>query len=577
MTGPNQLSHNDRADSAHNEDKRLNGHSPTVEVSTNDNADVETSEATLRQMTGAPAINRPLVSKDAFADIDISSSRPLWKLPGPKLALIALALVPIFGAAGYFLAGGSSTRQQAAIPENSGAAFDFEEANEDEAITELQKAEQEIATLKSQMALDNQAFVQDSQRSPTPQAPTGSQRNESVTEPTSATSPPESQAVNVSASSTPPTLDYSPPSPPIQSSSTSFNRLPSTEPLPDRLVEVDPFEQWRQLAQVGSYGSIAGQESENQIETNTVVASGISPNGVEEVSSVPKAYFAATSATAPVYTTIDFREESFVEQQSDDAETSSSVDTRNVQTTPESFSQAGEPEILVEAESRILSEQMTGTTDITQSLIAGGHATGELVTPVVLDNEGVEDRFMLVLSEPLMDSKSRIAIPSGALLVVQVDRVSENGLVHLSAAQAIWEEQGFQRELVLPSQTILIRGDNGDPLVAESYGDIGGDVAAMDMGQFALGAIRRVGELYTRSDSRVQTGDGTTVITESIPAPNILAGALEGGADAILDSISDRNQRAIEKLQEQPRIPYIPAGSTVQVFVNQSMQMPAGF
>ena len=133
------------------------------------------------------------------------------------------------------------------------------------------------------------------------------------------------------------------------------------------------------------------------------------------------------------------------------------------------------------------------------------------------------------------------------VLVVLVDRVSENGLVQLSATQAIWEEQGFQRELVLPSQTLLVRGNDGDPLIAENYGDIGGDIAAMDMGQFALGAIRRVGELYTRSDSRVQTGDGTTVITESNPEPNILAGALEGGSDAILDAISERNQQAIER------------------------------
>ena len=160
--------------------------------------------------------------------------------------------------------------------------------------------------------------------------------------------------------------------------------------------------------------------------------------------------------------------------------------------------------------------------------------------------------------------------------MVQIDRASEGGLVQLSAVQAIWEEQGLKRELVLPDRTILIRGDRGNPLVAESYGSSGGDIAAMDMGQFALGAIRRIGELYTRSDSLVQTGNGATVITESNPAPNILAGALEGGADAVLGSITERNQRAIEKLEQRPTVPYIPAGRSIQVFVNQSMQMPAG-
>ena len=184
---------------------------------------------------------------------------------------------------------------------------------------------------------------------------------------------------------------------------------------------------------------------------------------------------------------------------------------------------------------------------------------------------------MVVLSEALTDNASRTAIPAGALLAVQIDHVSENGLVQLSATEAVWEEQGFQRELVLPRQTLLIRGNSGDPLLASNYGDIGDDIAAMDMNQFTLGAIQRVGELYTRSDSRVQTGDGTTVITESNPAPNILAGVLEGGSDAILDAISDRNQQAIERLREHPRVPYIPAGSSILVFVNQSMQMPSSF
>jgi hypothetical protein len=64
------------------------------------------------------------------------------------------------------------------------------------------------------------------------------------------------------------------------------------------------------------------------------------------------------------------------------------------------------------------------------------------------------------------------------------------------------------------------------------------------------------------------------VVTTENPAPNVLAGVLEGGTDAILDTITERNQRAIEELEQRPRIAYIEAGRPVQVFVNQSMQMP---
>lgn len=537
--------------------------------------DVEPSEESLRQMTGAPNINQPLVSKEAFADIDVSSSRPIWKLPFPKLALIAAALVPVFGLAGYFLAGGQ-TQQQATLPSNPVDTPEPEETVED---TDLQAAEQEIARLKSQMALDDQAYEPETQRPATPAAENGIKGSDAAIATPPSSNEPKPQAVAVATRSTPPTVNYSPPPPSIQSSTPSFSGTSGPSAIPDSFINVDPFEQWQQLAQLGSYGSIGHRNSEGQSGTGVTVAN--RSDAVTNESSllegtVPTAYFAATSATVPSYQSVGFQEDIAIEQLSDDPQKGSQSKPEE-QPAAEVLPKTENPSILTEAESRILEEPTLGAASLTQSLIAGGYAAGELITPVVLDSEGVEDRFMVILSEPLTDNASHTAIPAGALLVVQVDGVSENGLVQLSATQAIWEEQSLQRELVLPNQTILIRGDSGNPLMAESYGDMGGDIASMDMGQFALGAIRRVGELYTRSDSRVQTGDGTTVITESNPAPNILAGALEGGSDAILDAISERNQQAIERLQESPRVPYVPAGTSVQVFVNQSMQMPSSF
>jgi hypothetical protein len=381
-------------------------------------------------------------------------------------------------------------------------------------------------------------------------------------------------------------MSYSPP-PPIQSSSSAVRRVePVTQTGSVATLEpIDPFEHWQQLAQLGSYGSISASSADDTLETESV-AEGSEPF---DKGAVPAAYFSPTSAIlhgrgyaiAPTYQPASFQEEAQSEQLPDNSDQDGPVKPAILEKAEQDdldpSDKTEEPPVLAEAEARILDEQSLEGSSQVRSLIAGGHSSGELVTPVVLDNEGVEDRFLVVLAEPLMDNTASIAIPEGSVLVVQVDRTSEDGLVQLSATQAIWEEQGLQRELVLPSRTILIRGQGGDPLIAEGYGDSGGGIAAMDMGQFAIGAIRRIGELYTRSDSRVQTGDGATVITESNPAPNILAGALEGGSEAILDSISERNQRAIEKLEQRPQIPYIPANTQVQAFINQSMQMPAGF
>ncbi|MBD1847989.1 hypothetical protein H6F89_32400, partial [Cyanobacteria bacterium FACHB-63] len=99
-------------------------------------------------------------------------------------------------------------------------------------------------------------------------------------------------------------------------------------------------------------------------------------------------------------------------------------------------------------------------------------------------------------------------------------------------------------------------------------------IAAMDAGQFLLGAVRRSAQLFTRSNSQIQTGNGTTVITESNPKPNVLAGALEGGTDAVLGSIEERNKQAIKDMEQRPNSLLIASGSPVQVFVNQSMLLP---
>ncbi|MEO1396083.1 MAG: hypothetical protein AAFV90_24560 [Cyanobacteria bacterium J06634_5] len=531
----------------------------------------ETDEATLRQMTGAPDLRQPLVSQDTFADVEIGSERPIWKLPFPKLALIATALVPVFGAAGFFFVGNRGTQQQSTIASTPSETNELSPTEEGET-TALQEAEQEISTLKSQMALDDQAYVKQTPRT-APATAIGEQPK---------SPPPVPQAMPASTRSVSPSVRQTPPPPPIQASPSVVNRAtPVAQPLAtDSLVEIDPFEQWRQLAQLGSYGGVL--TTENSSDQDLMVGRTFDGLGNEPLATgaVPTAYFSSTSAIPPTYTSAVFRADSATNTSLEDTQKVNPEKPPTMEVPDRAVTDESDdveiPSILVEEESRILGEQTFPEPVYTQSLIAGGHAAGQLATPVVFDNEGVEDRFLVVLAEPLMDNTGQVAIPESSLLVVQVDRTSEDGLVQMSATQAIWEEDGFQRELVLPSHTLLIRGDGGNPLIAESYGDRGGAIASMDTGQFFLGAIQRVGELYTRSDSRVQTGDGTTVITESNPAPNILAGALEGGSAAILDSISERNQRAIERLEQQPRTPYLPAGSDIQVFINQSMQMPSG-
>ena len=585
MSEPNITPESDKINS-------INSTDSTDSTSSTNSTDL----AKLRQMTGAPDIHQPLVSQNAFADVNISSERPVWKLPLPKLMFIAIALIPVFGLAGFFFIGHRGTQQQATDLEKSPEADSSTEVGE--ATTDLAKAEQEIASLKSKMALDDQAYIQRSSQS----AQTLAASSKSSSRNTSSNKPlPAAASARTAISTAPPTISYRPSPPAIQTSTpvVSPSRFvasrsePTVQPTSFVAESRDPFEYWRQLAQVGSYGGTSASEATSvNAPVNTAMAADGSSGSVQSGrAAVPVAYFASTSAIAPPTKPTLFSEGSSVELASVEGMTAKAKDGPLKpailnQDRLEEPAKTQEPAVLAEAEAKILEEQLPNSQPLSNqtfdnqpqmlSLMAGEYASGELITPIVLDSEGVGDHFLVVLSEPLVDNAGSVAIPAGGMLMVQIDRASEGGLVQLSAVQAIWEEQGLKRELVLPDRTILIRGDRGNPLVAESYGSSGGDIASMDMGQFALGAIRRVGELYTRSDSLVQTGNGATVITESNPAPNILAGALEGGADAVLGSITERNQRAIEKLEQRSTVPYIPAGRSIQVFVNQSMQMPAG-
>jgi hypothetical protein len=231
----------------------------------------KTDTATLRKMTGAPDIHQPLVSQDAFADIEVSSERPVWKLPLPKLALIAVALVPVFGLAGFFFMGNRGTQQQAEIPEEPPEGVNSAVAGAE--TTDLQQAEQEIATLKSRMALSDQAYIRQSSQ-PT-KAPIPASR-ENKSNDAVATLPPRARAVGATVQTSPPPISYRPSPPTIQASPSVVSRAePAISSNPTSLESIDPFEHWRQLAQVGSYGSISPASITNESpETQLAVDEG---------------------------------------------------------------------------------------------------------------------------------------------------------------------------------------------------------------------------------------------------------------------------------------------------------------
>ena len=515
----------------------------------------ETTTESLKAMTGAPDLTEPVISHKTFASSDMRSTRPLWKQPLLKYFFIGGALIPVFGTASFFLLKGHSSSQ----PKQTASRSNAEVAKSD-GVENNERLLQENARLQANAALDRQEYIQE-QLSHQPRSQGHRESSRSARVSTSALPKPTPSAPStISYRSSPPVIQAaSRIQPPISPDSVSVNH-------PDRAVEpLDPIEQWQKLAQLGSYGAIAAPESlppERAVATVKSVDNLTPADWTEADAPVAQVQTIATasdrSRTAPENTPSENPGISQVI-----AEANSAI----AEPPPAAEAADLNPPILAEAEAPILQAPQPST----QALLAGTSSAGKLTTPIVLENLESKNTFVVELDEPLMDSQGNVALPEGSKLLVQVDRLSENGFVELSATQAIWEVEGLKQQAILPAGVIQIRGKAGKPLVAQQPG--GSDRFERDVTQFALGAIRRSAGLYTRSNTRVQTGDRTTVVTENNPEPDILAGALEGGTEAVLGSVGDRSQQAGDGRQRRPEIPYIKAGTPVQVFVNQSMEL----
>jgi hypothetical protein len=408
-------------------------------------------------------------------------------------------------------------------------------------ITSLQK---ENAKLKVNGALDDQTDIEKRLK-----AIRATTHQSSATHPTDRSTP-RSQPTSPNRTAPQPRTVAVSPSPRIQTAPTPVSRsAPVSLSTPSSSRPVDPMEQWQELAKLGSYGSIQPEAPPQRTEFSD------SEQATQRVrQAIQNAPYSVASTAAP---------------------TARIAPTSAIQSFHPKFSSSSnspEPEpppILEEAEAPILESD-----SVRHSLTVGTTGSGELLTPLAIAESNNADRFTVKLTEPLMDNQGQIAFPDNTELVVQVDSVSETGQVHSSAIAATWSIHGQQKELTLPPGAIQVRGEGGEPLIAEHFEDRGEAIAGMDAGQFLLGAAGRAAQLYTRSGSRVQTSGSSTIVSENNPAPNIVAGLVEGGTDAVLDSIQQRNQRAIERMETTSNIRFVEAGTTVEIFVNQSMFMP---
>jgi hypothetical protein len=213
-----------------------------------------------------------------------------------------------------------------------------------------------------------------------------------------------------------------------------------------------------------------------------------------------------------------------------------------------------------------------------KSIAVGSQAKAVLATAVFGEtsksaNSDRTNVFVIRLEEPLKSVDNAIAIPANTELLTQMSSVSEQGLVQLDVVKVILTDQGKLIERDLPRNALMIRASQGKPLMAKRFPDRGSSIASMDLGLFVLGGLGKAAELINRSESQVVTTSGSsTIVSNTNPQRNILAGALEGGMNTVVPQIAQRNQQAISQMTQQTNIWFLPAGTAVDIYVNQAMQ-----
>lgn len=214
-----------------------------------------------------------------------------------------------------------------------------------------------------------------------------------------------------------------------------------------------------------------------------------------------------------------------------------------------------------------------------KSIDPGAKAKATLVTPLVLDQgllqNAAGEQQILELKDPIKSADGSVVLPAGTQLVAQVSGFSNSGVVDLSVVAAMTPTETQAMQLPLPQGALQVYSSRGTPLVAQRMGGDSGGGILNEFKQFALGAARQAAELYTRSDSTVISNGDNLVVRNRNQQPNLLAGIVQGGTDALFNGLERRQQAEAAALAQQANVLGLKNGTEVEILVSRPLMLPA--
>ncbi|MBN3879357.1 MULTISPECIES: TrbI/VirB10 family protein [unclassified Nostoc] len=483
---------------------------------------------------------------------EVQTKQALSSNPFAKLGLVGAATLAIVLVGGVFLSqlmSGSNQKPKTIV------SPPVQEQPTDESIS--QQMEGQIDTLKTKLALTEQAqMVKAAQQQLriAKSTPTVALQQPSVRQKVIPTPPPTAyvprtvtveRVIRVPASQ--PSLSPQPPV--VNPTQPVVNITPPTPP--------SPFEEWARLAKLGSYGQV---NPSNQPTSN--IATLEPANNAQPQQETPNPDPEQTPQTSQT-------------PQQDNPAVS--------QAQPQ-----GQKSVAVGSSAKaVLATAIFGET----SNKSGGGG----------DADEAKNVFVIRLKEPLKSTDGAIALPANTEFLAEIGSLSEQGLLQMNVVKVISQNNGNPTERSLPNNAIILRGTQGKPLIANKFPGQSSSIASMDAGLFVLGGIAKAAELVNRPDTKLlplyggygnnavlngensENGDSTnnpnngngvvtgyTTVTEN--RRNLAAGVLEGGMNSVVPQIAQRNQQAIAQMSQQGGVWFLPAGTNIEIYVNQATQ-----
>lgn len=441
----------------------------------------------------------------------------------------------------------------------------------------------EASQLKAQLAFRDQSSRLEKQQSAASVPASVTQPSTPQRSPARITSAPASSPRIVRVSAPPRIIRES-----VPVRATTFSPRTQPKPTPVQSPTVDPLERWNQLATVG-------QQTAMVTATEQPSATGVSSSATSTPPPLPNSSVASAlpSSSAPT-------------QSSTLPSASTQSNSSSPQPTVIPLVSVGGSESVVAQETRsqlvrysageqgILSHTATNTPAFADAkpmqVRLGTSAVAKVVVPMVWAGSNTSSqqssqkinsgRFAVELTEDVLSTDGRVALPKGTVLITEVDTVASNKLVYQSVVAVIYTTRtGEIRQQTIPKDSVLIRGEGNQPLIARRLNTgKGAAIAKQDILVGLLGAVGQIGEAVNRPRSQfssVTNGGGfnQTISTISNREPNLIAAAAEGFFKPTSKRLGQRADETTQEILSQPNVLVVTQGTPVSIFFNTFFQV----